>query len=56
MAEEDFNAQYYVARWGRRYAVLNVLFTRGDPLVVCDSEIDAIAQAAKRNARKKKAS
>ena len=55
--DEDLNAQYYVVRWGHRYAVLNVLFTRGEPLVVCDSEIDAIAQAAKRNhKRTKKAS
>ena len=57
MTTEDMNAQFYVAPWGRRFAVLNVLFTRGEPLVVCDSEIDAIAQAAKRNhKRTKKAS
>lgn len=50
----QMQGRYEVAPYWRRWGVYDLLEMRGDPLSIHDDEIDAIADAAKRNAREKR--
>lgn len=52
MSDEDFQ-RYAVDKWGSRWGIFDQTFLNPEPIKLHRDHIDAVADAARRNAKKK---